>query len=86
MNQKIRELKILYPEGFFGQPNGSGVHRSNLTADFIKENLDMTLEFPPYRYSPDLSPIEKIWGWLKNEVNRDMPAIVSSLKTCIKKH
>ena len=42
MKKKIRELKTLYPEGFFWQQNGSGVHRSNLTADFIKKNMNMT--------------------------------------------
>ena len=36
--------------------------------------MDMTLEFPPY--SPDLSPIENIWDWLKNEVTREMPALL----------
>ena len=37
MKKKIRELNTLYPEGFFWQQDGSGVHRSNLTADLLKK-------------------------------------------------
>ena len=27
-----------------------------------------------------------MWGWLKNEVNKDMPTTINALKNCIKKH
>ena len=37
-------------------------------------------------YSPDLSPIENIWGWLKVQVNKDLPKSVKALKNLIKKH
>ena len=38
------------------------------------------------RERPYLSLIENIWGWLKVEVNREMPDTIKSLKKCIKKH
>ena len=49
-----------------------------------KVKAEVLWEFPSY--SPDISPIEHIWGWLKNEVNKDMPTSISALKKCIKKH
>ena len=60
VKKKISELQEPYPEGFFWQQDGSGVHRSNVAKYFIKDRMEMTIEFSSY--SPDLSPIENIWG------------------------
>ena len=37
-------------------------------------------------YSPDVSLIENVWGWLKHQVNKDLPKTVKELKNSIKKH
>ncbi len=84
MRAKVRELDDLFPEGWIWQQDGSGVHRANSVGDFITKNIYYNLDFPPY--SPDLSPIENIWGWLKREVNKEMPRNVEALKACVKKH
>ena len=63
MKKKQMELEELYPEGYIWQQDGSGVHRSDISKDFVNENFPMIMKFPPY--SPDLSLIENIWGWLK---------------------
>ena len=77
----------LFPEGYFFQQDGSPIHRADIVTDFIKNSMPYHLMSPEYLfYSPDLSPIENIWGWLKNQVNRDMPLDVKNLKKCIKKH
>ena len=39
-----------------------------------------------FRTPDSLFRRENIWGWLKNEVNREMPKTVDSLKRCIRKH
>jgi len=83
VKRKVKEMDDIYPEGWIWQQDGSGVHRANLVKDFLN-SVENTLDFPAY--SPDLSPIENIWGWLKNEVNREMPKTVDSLKRCIRKH
>jgi len=64
--------------------DGSGVHR----ADTVTRYLD-TLEEEPITwpgYSPDISPIENIWGWLKNEVSKEMPRDMIRLKACVRRH
>jgi hypothetical protein len=66
------------------QQDGSSVHRADESFYYTYENMPQKLKFP--FYSPDLSPIENVWGWLKGEVNKDMPTSVETLKRCIRKH
>ena len=37
-------------------------------------------------YSPDLSPLENVWSWIKQEVAKDCPKSLKSLKESIIKH
>lgn len=37
-------------------------------------------------YSPDLSPIENIWAWLKQKVNKDRPCTLDAVKRSVRKH
>lgn len=84
LKKKVIEMDSLYPEGWIFQQDGSGVHRAGIIEDFIDTFQEEPIEWPPY--SPDLSPIENIWAWLKNEVSKDMPTSIQSLKRCIRKH
>lgn len=81
LEQNLSEMEELYPDGFtFQQDNGP----PHLPARyFIQDNFPNSLDWPPY--SPDLSPIENIWGWLKREVNKVRPKSEKALITCIKK-
>jgi len=36
------------------------------------------IEWPSY--SPDISPIENVWGWLKDKVARDCPSTKTALR------
>ncbi len=42
------------------------IHKAHHTQDFLIDNDIKTLDHPPY--SPDLNPIEKVWGYLKKKV------------------
>lgn len=87
LEQKVLEMRQLFPEGFIFQQDGSGVHRAGETVSFIERNMDdyfIYPEWPPY--SPDLSPIENVWAWLKAKVSKDMPKTIAALKKSIKKH
>ena len=54
---------------------------------YINKNTPQTLIRPELpSYSPALSPIENVWGWLKNQVNKDLPQTVDALKKSIKHH
>ena len=47
------------------------IHKSKKTQQLIKNCGCRILFQPPY--SPDLNPIEKFWGWLKNMVKKFLP-------------
>ena len=77
----------IYPENSFihlWQQDGSGVHRAGEVWTFIRNKMPDYVQWPPY--SPDLSPIENIWGWLKHQVSKDRPKTVEAMKKCIRKH
>lgn len=58
---------------------------SDVAKDYIKKTFPQDpLSWPGY--SPDISPIENIWGWLKGEVSRDQPSDVASLKSSLRRH
>ena len=77
----------LFPEGFIFQQDGSSVHRADICEKYINHNMPQALTFPNWPpYSPDLNPIENVWSWLKNQVNKEMPKNVNALKSCIRKH
>ena len=84
LQKKKRFMEGLYPEGFILQLDNDPKHKAHETQNFIENNFEMALQWPPY--SPDLSPIENIWSWLKAQVRKDLPQTVKSLKTSILKN
>ena len=84
LRRNIPKIRQMYPQGWQWQQDGSGVHRAQVVQDFLSENVPQKMDCPPY--SPDLSPIENVWSWLKTKMAKDLPQNVRALKKSITQH
>ena len=69
----IPSSQLLYPdqEPFIFMQDNASPHTARITKAWLQENRIRTLDWPPY--SPDLNPIENVWGLLKKRLYQDMP-------------
>ena len=69
MYMKILEVFLLpiYKKDYLFQQDNHSVHKSKTVINFFEENKINLLEFPAK--SPDLNPIENIWGVIKKDIS-----------------
>lgn len=80
-------MNIIYKHLIEQQPDSfdrllqdnAGQHKSLLTLDFLNNfNIELVPNYPPW--SPELNPIEHVWGWMVTRIQQDFPANLSALK------
>jgi transposase len=63
---------------FIFQQDNAPCHTAKLTQAYFQEENIMCLCWPPY--SPDLNPIENLWGILKMKVDAQKPTTIEQLR------
>ena len=78
------DLDTLYGQkGYVFQQDGAPAHRSQKTLEYLETQFNLLKNWPSN--SPDLSPIENMWGYLKRIVSDQNPKNISELKTLLEK-
>ena len=60
------------------QQDNDPKHTSRVAKEFLKENFPEVMDWPSN--SPDLNPIENLWGIVKHHVEKRMPSNISELE------
>ena len=64
--------------------DGASPHKARATNGWLEQNVPNHIESGPYGEwppnSPDLNPIEQVWGYMKTELERSKPRSIRSLK------
>ncbi|KAL4473426.1 hypothetical protein ABPG72_012105 [Tetrahymena utriculariae] len=60
------------------QQDNAPAHKANSLTSWLEGNVPNLINHPPQ--SPDLNPIELIWGWMKNQIENHSPQNKDELK------
>jgi len=82
LEEHIPEMEALYPEGYLFQYDKSSVHKT--CEEWMDNNYIRRVVFPTY--SPDLTPIENLWGALKHSVRCDGPRNEAELTASLRRN
>ena len=74
----VPKARTIFGDNFIFQQDNAPAHKASDTMAFFDDNNIKLLPFPPG--SPDLNPIENIWGILKSSVAKRFPKKTEELE------
>jgi len=80
LEDKLPEVRSLFKStsAWWWMQDNDPKHTSNLASKWFQKNRIHLIEWPSY--SPDLNPIENIWGWIKKKIGKKRPRSLSELE------
>ena len=82
LSDNLKDLREIGGKNILFQCDNDPKHKSKLALEFYSKNKFDRLELPPY--SPDLNPIENVWGIVKQQVNKCDLSKISEVKAKVK--
>lgn len=78
LSEALQSIKVLHPKKFTFQQDGATCHTSKSSMEWFASKKWTVSSWPSN--SPDLNPIENVWGLMKRKVEKERPKNLQELQ------